>query len=170
MCGQAGLLKQLPAGQPACPVTQPLRPLSPPQSPDKPILDVGDWAEWSRTWDAGRVAMFIGLAGDDNPIHHDAEYAAQTRFKKPLAHGMLAASMFGSIFGVRVRGCVYVSQSLQFRAPIFVGDTVTARVDVVDVRPRSRRVTCSTVLTRDDGVVATTGEATVLLPPAPGQP
>ncbi len=74
-----------------------------------------------------QVKAFADLSWDDNPIHLDEAYAATTRFKRCIAHGMLASTMFGTIMATQVPGAVYLNQSLAFKAPVFVGDTVTAR-------------------------------------------
>ena len=91
-------------------------------------MPVGASAEISRAFDARAVAGFAALAGDDNPVHLDAAFAKGTRFGAPIVHGMLAASLWGTLLGASLPGCVYVSQAIAFKAPVFVGETVTACV------------------------------------------
>jgi 3-hydroxybutyryl-CoA dehydratase len=74
-----------------------------------------------------QVKTFADLSWDHNPIHLDQEYAKTTRFKRCIAHGMLVSTMFGTIMATQVPGAVYVNQTLAFKAPVFVGDAVTAR-------------------------------------------
>ena len=118
----------------------------------------------------GGPRSFAELAGDDNPVHLDAEFAATTRFKRPIVHGMLYGSLFGTIFGASIPGSVYVSQRFAFKRPVFVGEVVTARVDVTGVADRAAGtlVTCATVIRRGAGAAGAElcmdGEATVLLP------
>jgi len=91
-------------------------------------MPVGASAEIARAFDARAVAGFAALAGDDNPVHLDAAFAKGTRFGAPIVHGMLAASLWGTLLGASLPGCVYVSQAIAFKAPVFVGETVTACV------------------------------------------
>lgn len=137
----------------------------------------GVYAELRHVVSAGDVSTYAGLLGDTNPVHTDAAFAATTPFKRPIAHGMLSAGLIPTIFGATVPGCIYVSQSLRFVRPVFVGDAVVARVTVRSVRlaalPRGGGalqpyVTCDTVVTVEgSGKVAIDGEAVVLLPPLP---
>ena len=98
-------------------------------------MPVGASAEISRAFDARAVAGFAALAGDDNPVHLDAAFAKGTRFGAPIVHGMLAASLWGTLLGASLPGCVYVSQAIAFKAPVFVGETVTACVRPAGVIP-----------------------------------
>jgi len=108
------------------------------------------------------VTQFAELGGDDNPVHVDAEFAATTQFKRPIVHGMLYGSMFGTIFGAQIPGSIYMSQSFKFRKPVYVGDTVTARVEVMAVRDKPHIITCLTTLSTEAGL-AMDGEAKVLI-------
>ena len=130
-------------------------------------IPVGTWGSLTRAFSPADVAAFAALAGDDNPIHLDAAYAAGTRWGGPIVHGMLVAALFGTLFGAAIPGSVYVSQRLRFLAPVHVGQSVTARVTVAATaaaRGDTHRATCATLVTRGDGVVAVEGEAVVLLP------
>lgn len=92
---------------------------------------VGAFAELSRLFTAEDVAAFAAVSGDHNPLHLDPAYAATTRFGRCVVHGMLHSSLFSTIFATRIPGAVYVSQNLDFKAPVFVGDTVIARCGCV---------------------------------------
>jgi len=137
----------------------------------------GMHAELRRVVSAADVAAYAALLGDSNPLHVDAAFAARTQWKRPIAHGMLAAGLFPTLFGASIPASVYVSQTLRFRRPVFVGDAVVARVTVRDVRLRAgagggapqQLVTCDTVATLEAcGRVAVDGEAVCLLPPLEG--
>jgi acyl dehydratase len=92
------------------------------------------------------------LAGDDNPLHLDAAYAATTPFRSPIVHGLLVSALIPTLFGATVPGAVYVSQALRFRRPVYLDERVVARVTVTAVAPRPRGgghlVTCATTVTR----------------------
>jgi 3-hydroxybutyryl-CoA dehydratase len=127
-------------------------------------LNVGDSAELSRTFTDDDVRAFAELTGDRNPVHLDDEYAAGTRFGRRIAHGMLGASLISSVLAGKLpgRGSVYLSQTLRFTAPVFPGDTVTARVTVRAVREDKPVVTLETVCTNQRGERVVEGEAVVL--------
>ena len=109
--------------------------------------------------------LFAGVSGDDNPVHLNEEFAQGTMFKGRIAHGMLGASYISTVIGTRLPGpgTIYMGQSLKFRAPVRVGDTVTARVTVTAIDPEKRRLTLET-LCLVAGKVVIEGEAQVMLP------
>ena len=129
-------------------------------------LKVGDSAEVSKTIADEDVRAFAELTGDRNPVHLDEEYAASTRFGRRIAHGMLGASLISAVLANELpgRGTVYLSQTLRFTAPVFLGDTVTARVVVKSVREDKPVVTLETVCTNERGERVVEGEAVVLVP------
>ena len=131
-------------------------------------LKVGDSAEMRKTIADEDVRAFAELTGDRNPVHLDEEYAAQTRFGRRIAHGMLGASLISAVLANELpgRGTVYLSQTLRFTAPVFPGDTVTARVVVKAVREDKPVVTLETVCTNQRGERVVEGEAVVLVPKA----
>jgi 3-hydroxybutyryl-CoA dehydratase len=127
-------------------------------------LQVGQSAEVSKTITDDDIRAFAELSGDRNPVHLDDEYAARSRFGRRVAHGMLAASLLSAVLANELpgRGTVYLSQSLRFNAPVFPGDTVTARVTVKTVREDKPVVTLETVCTNQRGERVIDGEAVVL--------
>ncbi len=127
-------------------------------------MEVGMTAVYAKTVTEADIVMFAGVSGDTNPVHLDAHFAEQTAFKGRIAHGMLSASFISTVFGTRLPGpgCIYLSQSLKFRAPVRAGDTVTARVTVKDVNPDKKRVAVDTVCTVGETVVID-GEALLLV-------
>lgn len=139
------------------------------QGEEKAALVVGDWAEWTRQWGPEAVASFAQLSGDDNPVHVDAAYAATTQFGRPIVHGMLYGSMIGTMFGGQIPGSIYMSQDFKFRKPVFVGDTVTARIEVVHAREKPHIITCDTSVCNQEGVRVMDGQARVLVLPGSGR-
>lgn len=105
-------------------------------------IEIGMSASYSQTITDADIKTFAGLSGDNNPVHMSDEYANESRFGKRIAHGLISASFFSALFGTRLpgRGCVYVSQSLNFRKPVYLGDTVLATVTVTEIDLGKRRV------------------------------
>jgi 3-hydroxybutyryl-CoA dehydratase len=128
-------------------------------------LQVGETASLSRTITEEDVQAFAALTGDENPVHLDEEYAKTTRFGRRVAHGMLGASLISAVLGNQLpgQGSVYLSQTLQFVAPVFPGDTVTARVTVTRVREDKPIVTLETTCSNQRGEPLIKGEAVILL-------
>src|ERR1700749_4835850 len=128
-------------------------------------LNVGDSAEVSKTITDEDVRAFAELTGDRNLVHLDEEFAATTRFGRRIAHGMLGASLISTVLASKLPGpgSVYLSQTLRFTAPVFLGDTVTARATVTRVREDKPVVTLETVCTNQRGERVVEGEAVVLV-------
>lgn len=127
-------------------------------------LRPGDAAVERRAFGDEDVRAFARVSGDTNALHLDEEAARASRFGRRVVHGMLTASLFSTVFGTRLPGAIYLGQSVRFRAPVFIGDEIEARVTVREVAADSRVVTCDTVVTNADGVEVVTGEARVLVP------
>lgn len=127
-------------------------------------LEVGMSAVYARTIGPADLVMFAGISGDTNPMHLNEEYAEQTMFAGTIAHGMLCSSFISTVVGTRLPGpgCVYVSQTLKFTAPVRPGDTVTARATVTELIPGKNRAILDTVCTVGKKVVIS-GEAQVLV-------
>jgi len=115
--------------------------------------------------DQAMVNGYAKVVGDDNPLHMDAEYAAQTRFGRPIAHGGILFGLISRILGTRFPGpgTVYLSQTMNFRRPVYIGDQVTIRIDLVEVLPKQGAVLRAEV-TNEDNVVVADGEAQIKLP------
>jgi 3-hydroxybutyryl-CoA dehydratase len=129
-------------------------------------LQPGMVAEIGRTVSEADILAFAGVSGDTNPVHLDAEFAAQTPFKERIAHGMLSAALISAVLGTKLPGpgAIYMNQTLRFRAPVHIGDTVVARVTVKEVIAEKRRVILETLCLVGETVVVE-GEATIYIPP-----
>jgi len=127
-------------------------------------LKVGDWSQTQKVFDASEVSQFASLSEDTNPLHLDAAFAEKTRFKGKIVHGMLSASLFSGILGSQIPGAIYVSQTLSFKAPIYVGERITAKVSVTTIHPSKPLVTFSTQCLNADGGLCVDGEAVVYIP------
>lgn len=129
-------------------------------------LAVGMKATRTKTFTDEDVRGFAQVSGDVNPVHLDDGYAAQTRFGRRLVHGMLTASLISAALANDLpgEGTVYMSQTLQFKAPVFIGDTITATVEITAYRPERRIATLATTCTNQAGQIVLTGEAVVLAP------
>ena len=128
-------------------------------------ITIGMTASYSQTISDADVKVFAGISGDHNPVHLSEEYAKNSRFKNRIAHGLLTASFFSAIFGTKLpgEGCVYAGQNLQFKKPVYLGDTVVAKVTVIAIDVLKKRVTFETVCTVNNRVV-TTGTAEIFIP------
>lgn len=129
-------------------------------------IHVGDIAEFSKTISGKDVQTFADLTGDYNPVHLDEDYARETRFGRRIAHGMLTASLISSVIAHKLpgEGTIYLGQTLQFLAPVYLDDTVTARVTVVKIREDKPIATLETVCVNQRGEMLIKGEATVFFP------
>jgi acyl dehydratase len=127
---------------------------------------VGDSAEITKTIEQADVDAFAAVTGDHNPVHVDEEFAKTTRFGKRIAHGMLTASLISAVLANKLpgEGSVYLGQTLQFVAPVFPGDEITARVTVKEIREDKPIVKLETVCVNQRDEVVIRGEATILLP------
>jgi 3-hydroxybutyryl-CoA dehydratase len=128
-------------------------------------IEVGMSASLIRTITYEDVRKFAELSGDSNPVHIDEEYAKQSRYKKPIAHGLLSASFFSALFGTKLpgKGCVYISQNLKFRRPVYIGDTVVAKITVKNIDLSAKRVSFETICTVNNKKVID-GLAEIFLP------
>jgi acyl dehydratase len=128
-------------------------------------IKVGDQASLTRTITAEMVVAYADLIGDHNPVHLDEAFAATTRFGHRIAHGMLVAGLISTVLATDLPGpgTVYLSQTLQFKAPVYLGDTITVKVEAIKVREDKPIVTLATVCTNQDGKNVIEGEAVGLV-------
>jgi 3-hydroxybutyryl-CoA dehydratase len=130
-----------------------------------PALLPGDKASRTTTISDEMIRAFAELTGDTNPVHLDDAYAAGTRFGRRIAHGMIAAGLISATLANDLPGpgTVYLSQTLQFKAPVYPGDVITTTVEVKSVRPDKPIVTLGTRCSNQNDVVVLEGEAVVLV-------
>lgn len=131
-------------------------------------LEVGQSAQFAKTVSESDIYLFAGVTGDMNPAHINEAYAEQTFFKTRIAHGMLAAGFISAVLGCQLPGpgTVYLSQELKFIAPIKIGDTITAKAEVISLDLDKHRVTLTTECWNQNGDKILTGTALVS-PPRP---
>lgn len=129
------------------------------------MFNIGDTAFMTKTFTDEDVRSFAAISGDSNPVHLDEAYAVQTQFKKRIVHGMLTAGLISAILGTKLpgEGSIYLGQTINFRAPVYLDDTITAIVTIVKMHERKPIVTLETVCKNQDDVVVLDGEAVVLI-------
>jgi len=127
-------------------------------------LNPGDKASRTTVISDEMIRAFAELTGDSNPVHLDDAYAAGTRFGRRIAHGMIAAGLISATLANDLPGpgTVYLSQTLQFKAPVYPGDTITTTVEVKSLRPDKPIATLVTTCTNQENSVVLEGEAVVL--------
>ncbi|TCT09997.1 3-hydroxybutyryl-CoA dehydratase [Tepidamorphus gemmatus] len=132
-------------------------------------LSVGMSETLMRTVMADDVVGFAKLSGDNNPVHLSDHFAARTPFRERIAHGLYTASLISAVLGTRLPGpgAIYVSQTINFRAPVRIGDVVVARVEVAELDPQKRRARLNCECSVDAKTVLD-GEAVVLVPSRAG--
>jgi 3-hydroxybutyryl-CoA dehydratase len=132
-------------------------------------LAVGDAAEFAKTVTETDIYLYAGITGDFNPAHVNEAYAKNTFFKTRIAHGMLTAGFISAIIANQLPGpgTIYLKQDLSFLAPVRMGDTITGRVEILELNTEKNRVRLKTTCTNQDGVVVITGEGLVSPPKAP---
>lgn len=126
-------------------------------------IKVGDTASFSKTVTESDIVTFAGLTGDFNPVHVDAEYASGSMFKERIAHGMLMAGFISAVLGTQLPGpnAIYMGQTLNFKLPVRIGDTVTAEVTIAEKRDDKRILKLNTTVSNQRGEIVVDGGAIV---------
>jgi 3-hydroxybutyryl-CoA dehydratase len=127
-------------------------------------IHVGDKAEVVKTIAEEDIVAFAELTGDVNPIHLDEEFAKKTFFQGRIAHGMLTASFISTVLGTQLPGTntIYLSQNVKFKAPVKIGDTITAVAEVIEKRDDKKLIKLRTNIVNQDQKVVVEGEAMVM--------
>ena len=128
-------------------------------------IKIGDRFSTAREVTDDVIRKFADVSGDYNPIHLDEEFAKTTRFGRRIAHGMLSGAFISAVLGneFKERKIVYLSQTMKFTAPVFLGDTVTASGTITNIREDKGIVTLETVCTNQNGETLVKGEAVVMI-------
>lgn len=131
-------------------------------------LRAGDSEEFSKTVTEADVVLLAGLTGDFNPAHMDEIWASKTRFGGRIVHGIFSAGLISAAIGTKLPGpgTIYLSQDLRFLAPVRIGDTLTAKVEVVEILERRNRLRLNTQVRNQEGTLVVDGTAWVM-PPLP---
>ena len=126
-------------------------------------LKIGQTASIQKTYSAADVTAFAGISLDVNPIHMSDGYAKDTMFGKRIVHGILTSGLISAVLGNQLPGpgTIYLGQELKFMAPVYLGDDITATVEVVELRPDKRIVKLNTTCVNQDGKTVISGMATV---------
>jgi len=131
-------------------------------------INVGDAADFTKTVTETDVYLYAGVTGDLNPAHINETYAKATFYKGRIVHGMLSAGLISAVFGMSLPGAgtIYISQTLDFKRPVRIGDTITARVEAIEKLTEKNRIKFRTTCINQDGKLVVDGEA-VVMPPVP---
>ena len=129
-------------------------------------IAIGQTASYARPVQERDIQLFAAVSGDVNPVHLDANFAATTTFGERIAHGMLTGAFISAAVAMELPGpgTIYISQSLKFRRPVKIGDTVTVALEVIDKRDRRKVVTLDCKASNQDGQLVATGTAEVMAP------
>lgn len=129
-------------------------------------LQVGQSDKFSKTISEGDIYTFAGITGDLNPVHVDEVHAAGTRFGKRIAHGMLTSAFICTVLGTKLPGVgtIHVSQTLEFKRPVFIGDTITVILQIIGINIDKRLVTISCIINNQHGESVVTGTSIVKPP------
>ena len=126
-------------------------------------LQVGQKASIQKTFTSSDVEAFAQVSLDTNPIHLDDEYAKTTVFGRRIVHGILTSGLISAVLANKLPGpgTIYLGQELRFTAPVFLGDTITAEVEIAEIREDKKIIKLNTTCTNQDGKTVITGVATV---------
>lgn len=127
---------------------------------------VGQTAELTHQYSENDVNMFADISGDHNPIHLDAEYAKDSIFGKKIVFGFLSGSLISAVLGnvLPGEGSIYMNQTLSFLRPVFIGDTITAKVVISEINEEKKRILLDTVCTNQNGKTVIEGSALMYYP------
>lgn len=129
-------------------------------------IQIGDTAFFEKTISESDVYLFAGITGDLNPAHVNQAAAEQSRFKNRIAHGILISGLISNVLGMQLPGpgTIYLAQELRFTAPVYLGETVRAVVEVIEKDAEKKRVIFKTQCIKSDGTLVIDGSATVMPP------
>lgn len=133
-------------------------------------INKGDTASFTKTVSETDVYLYAGITGDFNPLHIDEVYAQKFLFKKRIAHGLLTGGLISTVLGAKLPGpgTIYVSQFFNFKMPVYIGDTITAIVEVIEKIEEKKWLRLKTECLNSENKIVLTGEALVIPPRKPG--
>lgn len=128
-------------------------------------IKIGDKANISKTITEFDIYQFAGITGDFNPLHVNVEYAKKSVFQERIAHGVLTAGFISAVLGMKLPGpdTIYLSQNLNFKAPVKIGDTVMAEVEVLEKKDAKKILRLRTTVTNQFDYIVVEGEAVVMM-------
>ncbi len=131
-------------------------------------IKIGDKADFTKTVTETDLYLFCGISGDFNPLHVNELYASKSLFKGKIVHGMLVAGLISNVLGMKLPGpgTIYISQSLTFIKPVYIGDTITVVVEVIDKIHEKKHVILKTQCFNQNGICVIDGTAKVLYDPS----
>ena len=126
-------------------------------------LKVGDKAILRRAFTEEEVFQFANISTDKNPLHLDKDFGGASVFGQRIVHGMLVASLFSGLIGMKLpgEGSIYLGQNLTFKAPVAIDEQVTASIEIINIREDKPIITLRTVCINSAGTVVIEGEAVV---------
>lgn len=129
-------------------------------------IKLGDKAFVEKTISETDIYLFAGITGDLNPAHVNEKQAEQTMFKGRIAHGILVTGLISTCLGMYLPGpgTIYLEQNVKFKAPVHIGDTITAEVEVIEMNIEKNRIRLKTTCINGEGKVVVDGEAVVMPP------
>lgn len=129
----------------------------------KTNIQIGDKASIKKVFNEKEILQYAKLSEDTNPIHLDTEYAKKTIFKSRIVYGMLVGSLFGGLLGSKLpgRGTIHLGQTLNFKKPVYVGEEVTAIIEVIKIRSDKPIITFRTLCLKNNNEIAIEGTAIV---------
>ncbi|MEH6582523.1 MAG: MaoC/PaaZ C-terminal domain-containing protein [Halioglobus sp.] len=129
-------------------------------------LSIGQTASYTKVIDEKDIQLFAAVSGDVNPVHLDAQFAAGTQFKERIAHGMLTGAIISAALALELPGpgSIYLAQTLRFRLPVKIGDSVTVNLEVTEMKDRRKTVTLDCKAVNQHGKTVATGSAEVMAP------
>ncbi|WP_020396511.1 MaoC family dehydratase [Thiolinea disciformis] len=129
-------------------------------------LKIGDSASLTRSFTDADVRLYADLSGDHNPVHLDEAFAAGTQFKQRIVHGMLVGSLFTALLGEQLpgRGSIYMTQNLNFKAPVFLNTPVTAKVEITGFHPKKPIVMFACTVVDAEGKTLVQGDSVMYVP------
>jgi 3-hydroxybutyryl-CoA dehydratase len=129
-------------------------------------ITIGQTATYSKLIETQDVQIFAAASGDVNPVHLDPQFASTTQFKACIAHGMLSGAVISAAIAMELPGpgTIYLSQSMRFRLPVFVGDTITVNLEVIEKKDKRGFVTLDCKVYNQDEKIVVTGTAEVMAP------